>query len=256
MRPIILAIHAHPDDIEFWHAGTLFLLQEAGCELHYMTVANGSCGSTQLPPARIAVVRAEESRRAAAFLGAVYHESITNDLEILYTNDLIHRVLAVVREVGPDLMLVPSPEDYMEDHVNAARIAVTAAFSRGIPNVASLPPRQDIGKDVTLYHCMPHGLCDPLRRRIVADFYVDITTTIDRKESMLACHESQKQWLDATQGMNSYLAAMRDMSAEVGRMSGTMRYAEGWRRHSHLGFSARKADPLRDILGELVKPGG
>ena len=40
-----MAIAAHPDDIEFLMAGTLRLLAEAGWETHYLTVANGSCGS-------------------------------------------------------------------------------------------------------------------------------------------------------------------------------------------------------------------
>jgi len=40
------------------------------------------------------------------------------------------------------------------------------------------------------------------------------------------------------------------MSAEVGKMSGRFRYAEGWRRHLHLGFSAKEQDPLADALGK------
>jgi len=68
---------------------------------------------------------------------------------------------------------------------------------------------------------------------------------------MLACHQSQRQWLDTSQGLDSYLSAMREMSAEVGRRSGRFAFAEGWRRHSHLGFSARERDPLAELLGEL-----
>lgn len=45
-RKVAFAIGAHPDDIEFMMGGTLFLLKEAGFESHYMTVANGSCGTT------------------------------------------------------------------------------------------------------------------------------------------------------------------------------------------------------------------
>ena len=52
-----------------------------------------------------------------------------------------------------------------------------------------------------------------------------------------------KQWLDQSQGMDSYLKAMDDMSAEVGRRSGQFNHAEGWRRHLHLGFSANDDDP-------------
>jgi len=74
---------------------------------------------------------------------------------------------------------------------------------------------------------------------------------IDEKERMLACHESQERWLDETQGLESYLHTMREMSAEVAAMAGTGQYAEGWRRHSHLGFSAVETDPLMEILAEF-----
>jgi N-acetylglucosamine malate deacetylase 1 len=249
MAPVVFAVHCHPDDIEFTCAGTMFRLKDAGCELHYMTVANGCMGSMTTGIEETARIRAEEARAAAAFLGAVHHESIANDLEVFYTDGLIRRLLAVVREVAPDIMLVPSPEDYMEDHMNTCRIAVTAAFCRGMPSYPSIPALPPVQKDVVLYHAMPHGLRDGLRRRIVPDFYVDIGSAIDRKERMLAAHRSQKSWLDATQGMDSYLISMREMSAEVGGLSGRFRYAEGWRRHNHLGLSATETEPLLQILG-------
>jgi len=75
---------------------------------------------------------------------------------------------------------------------------------------------------------------------------------IDRKAAMLACHASQKAWLDATQGLDSYLQTMKDLSAEVGQMSGRYAYAEGWRRHLHLGFCSPTADPLRTALAGFI----
>jgi LmbE family N-acetylglucosaminyl deacetylase len=249
MTPVVFAVHCHPDDIEFTSAGTLFRLKDAGCALHYMTVANGCVGSMTTGIEETARIRREEARAAAALLGAVYHESIANDLEVFYTDQLVRRLCATVREVAPDIMLIPSPQDYMEDHMNASRIAVTAAFCRGMPSYHSIPPVAAVDKDVVVYHAMPHGLRDGLRRRIVPDFYVDIGSSIDRKERMLAAHKSQKNWLDATQGMDSYLISMREMSAEVGGMSGRFTYAEGWRRHNHLGLSAREIDPLSELLG-------
>ncbi|MEM1297094.1 MAG: LmbE family protein, partial [Verrucomicrobiota bacterium] len=68
------------------------------------------------------------------------------------------------------------------------------------------------------------------------------------KREALAAHMSQKDWLDQTQGMDSYLQSMDEMSAEVGRMSGKFQHAEGWRRHLHFGFS--KED--KDVLGEAI----
>ena len=50
--------------------------------------------------------------------------------------------------------------------------------------------------------------------------------------------------------MDSYLIACDDLSAEVGAMSGKFKYAEGWRRHSHLGYSAKDTDPLAEALGD------
>ncbi len=47
--------------------------------------------------------------------------------------------------------------------------------------------------------------------------------------------------------MNSYLQAMEDISLKVGEMSGVFKYAEGWRRHSHVGFCGAGDDPLRDL---------
>jgi N-acetylglucosamine malate deacetylase 1 len=244
----VLALGCHPDDIEFMMAGTLWLLKDAGCELHYMNLANGSCGTTEHGIDEIVRIRRSEAQQAAASLGAIYHESLVNDLEVLYTQDLIRRVTAIVRAIRPDVMLLPSPEDYMEDHTTTARIGVTAAFCRGMPNYHSDPPVAPIRQDVTLYHALPYGLTDGLRRRIEPDFYVDLTAVIDRKEALLACHASQRTWLDQSQGLDAYLITMREMSAAVGTMSGRYRFAEGWRRRSHLGYCGPDADPLRHCL--------
>jgi LmbE family N-acetylglucosaminyl deacetylase len=244
----VFALGCHPDDIEFMMGGTLFLLKEANCELHYMSLANGSCGTTEYSIEEIVRIRRQESQKAAAYVGAAYYESLVNDLEVFYTQDLIRQVTAIIRKIKPDIMLIPSPEDYMEDHMNTARIAVTAAFCKGMSNYLSFPPEPPIQQDITLYHALPYGLTNGLRRRIMPDFYVDITSVIDQKEQMLACHESQKNWLDESQGLDAYLITMREMSEEVGRMSGKCRHAEGWRRHSHLGYSNKGIDPLQEIL--------
>ena len=250
MKARVFAVGCHPDDIEFMMGGTLFLLQRAGCELHYMNLANGSCGTMELSVEEIVRIRRDESIKAANFLGAVYYESLVNDVEVYYGDELVRRMTAVVRNVQPDIMLIPSPEDYMEDHMNTSRIAVSAAFYRGLRNYQSIPPVPPIQRDVVLYHALPYGLTDGMRRRISPDFYFDITSGIDQKEQMLACHASQKEWLDASQGLNAYLSVMREMSEEVGRMSGQFQYAEGWRRHLHLGYSSRDIDPLHEILND------
>ncbi len=246
------AVAAHPDDIEFLMAGTLIRLADAGYETHYLAIANGSCGTSTLPADEIVPIRRDEAMAAAASIGAVYHESLVPDIEIFYEKGLLARVAAVVREVAPEMLLVQSPADYMEDHQNAARLAVTAAFCRAMPNFPTDPPRPPVEGDVAVYHAQPHGNRDPLRQVVEPDFFVDISAALDRKRDVLACHRSQKQWLDESQGMDSYLSAMEDFCRHLGRMSGRFEYAEGWRRRLHLGFGPEEFDPLSAALGPHV----
>ena len=251
-RKRAFAVAAHPDDIEFLMAGTLILLGEAGYELHYMNIANGSCGTAQHTREAIIRIRREEALTAAASIGAIYHESLVNDIEIFYERDLLAKVAAVMRDVAPDILLVQAPSDYMEDHQNAARLAVTAAFCRGMPNFPTDPPRPPTAQAVTVYHAQPHGNRDPLRQLVRPEIYVDIGSVLAQKRAMLTCHQSQKVWLDQTQGMDSYLTAMEDICREIGALSGRFAVAEGWRRRSHLGFCAEAADPLSEALAEYV----
>ncbi len=250
--PAVLAIFAHPDDIEFVAAGTLLHLREAGWRLHYLNLSGGDCGSMTTGPGETRTIREQEGRAAAAILGAEFHESLASDLCIFYEERLLRRLAAVVRQVQPQIVLTHSPEDYMEDHMNTARLAVTAAFARGMPNFTTDPAVAPITGDVAVYHAMPHGLCDGLRRPVVPDLFVDTTAVQPVKRQALAAHASQKEWLDATQGMDSYLDAGDEAARAVGRMSGRFEYAEGWRRHLHLGLAATDDDPLAAALPAQV----
>lgn len=246
---VAMAIGAHPDDVEFMMAGTLVLLKEAGFETHLMNLASGSCGSATVPASKLRAVRRREGRAAAEVLGAVFHAGLVDDLEVYYERKTLRRLAAVIREVGPSILLVPSPQDYMEDHTNACRLAVTAAFVRGMPNFVTEPRRRPVDGDVTVYHAMPHGLRDSLRQRVMAGAYVNTSEVMEQKARALAEHRSQQAWLDTSQKMNAYLATQEGFSLEVGRMSGKFRHAEGWRRHLHYGFCGEGADPLREVLG-------
>jgi len=247
--PSVIAIAAHPDDIEFVMAGTLLLLGEAGWDLHYLNLSSGHLGSTTMTPVRTARVRRAEARAAAKMLGATWHAPFCNDLEIFYDARTLRRLGAVIREVAPDVILTHAPQDYMEDHTNTSRLAVSAAFVRAMPGYRTQPSRRATEKAVTIYHASPHGLRDGLRRRIQAGAFVDTTRVHARKTAALECHASQGGFLDTTQGMSSYLKTMDDLSLEVGRQSGRFRRAEGWRRHLHWGFSPDDSDPLREALG-------
>jgi LmbE family N-acetylglucosaminyl deacetylase len=246
------AVVAHPDDIEFVMAGTLLLLGQAGYELHYINVANGNCGTNKMSREEIEVVRTQEAKNAATKLGATFHPPIANDAEIFYTKELLAKLAATMREVAPEILLVQSPDDYMEDHMNSCRLAVSAAFMRGMPNFPTDPPRRPVAQDVTIYHAQPWSNRGQLNQLVHPQMFVDIESVIDIKRAALAEHKSQKDWLDESQGLDSYLDEMVAQCREVGGLSGRYKYAEGWRRHNPQGYCALDADPLAAALKPYV----
>jgi N-acetylglucosamine malate deacetylase 1 len=248
---VALAVGCHPDDVEFMMAGTLSLLHKAGYECHLHTMANGSCGTAEYDEDEIIRIRRTEARQAAELLGATYHEGLVNDLMVYYDDSLIRRATALVREIKPTIVLLPSLEDYMEDHTNTARVMVTACFCRGMRNYFSEPRLDPFGDDIALYHAQPHMHIDSMRNIIRPSIAVDIETEIALKEDMLRAHASQKNWLDVSQGMDSYLHTMHQLGKSLVELNGLadMTYAEGWRQHSHIGFSTEDKDPLSEALG-------
>ena len=248
--PSVIAITAHPDDIEFRAAGTLLMLKEKGWDIHYFNLARGNCGSVEYDNETTARIRLEEGQNAARILGATFYPPIVNDMEVVYSVELMRKVSAVIRMAKANIVLTHAPADYMEDHMNTCRLAVSAAFTHGMPNWQSDPPVPTYDGDVVVYHALPHGLRDGLRQRIHAGAYVNTTRVEAIKREALAAHVSQKHWLDVSQGMDSYLVSMDEASREVGKLSGKFECAEGWRRHLHLGFASRDIDPLKDELGD------
>lgn len=247
--PSVLALFAHPDDIEFVAAGTLLRLVDAGWEAHYWNLADGCCGSTTTDRDQTARIRLDESRRAAALLGARHYEPLFHDLEIEYTQSALHKIAAVIRSARPSIVLTHAPWDYMEDHMQTCRLALTAAFARGAPNYPTDPPTQAWAGDVAIYHAQPHGNRTPLGGWVTPDLAVAIDTVIDRKLAMLAEHRSQQAWLQSSQGMNSYCQTMLDLGSELAaKLNAPCRYVEGWRRHLHLGYASQPIDPLGEAL--------
>ncbi|HEY8659951.1 MAG TPA: PIG-L deacetylase family protein [Hanamia sp.] len=247
-----IAIAAHPDDIELMMAGTLLLLKKAGYEIHYMNLSGGDCGSIEYPAADIKKIRLAEAKNAAQILGAHFHPPFCNDLEILYNVKILKQLSSVIREVKPNIVLTHSPEDYMEDHINTCRLAVTASFARGMRNFETIPKRPVDNYDCTIYHALPHTLRDNFRRRIIPGAFVNTSSVQGTKLEALRAHKSQQNWLDVSQKMNSYLQAMEDISLEVGKMSKVFKHAEGWRRHLHVGFCGADDDPFKELGNDYL----
>jgi N-acetylglucosamine malate deacetylase 1 len=248
---IVLALFAHPDDAEFLCAGTLALLAGRGATIHMATLTAGDCGSTTLPAAKISALRQKEASKSAALIGARYYCLKSKDLLIFYDPPHVNKVMELVRQTRPSLVLTHSPVDYMIDHETVSHLSQSACFGAMAPNFKTgarrpAPPLQGVPH---LYYADAFGRRDILGNKIGSSLSVNIRSTLKRKEEMLACHDSQQAWLKAQQEIPETVATMRKMAREAGKRAGFC-WAEGFRQHLGQGFPA--TNMLKELLGSLV----
>jgi LmbE family N-acetylglucosaminyl deacetylase len=191
----VLAVQAHPDDIDFLAAGTVAQWTKAGIEVTYCIVTNGDAGGfdVSVDRADIAGIRQAEQRAAASEVGVTDVRFLGwTDGRVEVSLDLRRAIAGVIRDVRPQRMLVPSPERNMvripsahPDHIAVGEAAMCAVYPDARnpfafvehPEFASLPEwtvsEVWIGGRETLNH------------------YVDVTETYERKLAALRQHASQ-----------------------------------------------------------------
>lgn len=248
----ILALFAHPDDAEFFCAGTLAHLAGRGARVHIATMTPGDCGSTILPAAKISRLRRQEATRSAAIIGAEFTCLEERDLSIFYDRKAIQKVMEEVRSVDPTVVFTHSPADYMVDHETTSRICQTACFGACAPNyrTSARQPARPIRTIPPLYYTQPLGHRDILGDEIRPRLYVDIEATRETKCKMLSCHESQGVWLQTQQGVDQPVNLLLEMAEKAGSFVG-LRWAEGFRQHLGHGFPQQNV--LRELLGDLIR---
>ena len=245
--PRVLALHAHPDDIEFQCAGTLQLLKERGCPIMVATMTAGDKGSAELGPDEISEVRKREAAAAADLLGADYVCLGFRDLELCFDNEHRRAVVEALRKARPDIVLTAPPVDYMADHEVTSRLVRDACFSSAVPNYVTRQwdPAPPLARIPHLYYVDPTDGVGWYGEHIDPQFVVDVSGVFDRKLDMLACHASQREWLRRQHGIDEYLEGCR----RFGRKRGAaidVEYGEGFRQHAGHPY------PGHNLLLELL----
>ena len=228
----VLALHAHPDDVEFQCAGTLALLREAGCDVTIATMTPGDCGSAEHDCEAIAEIRRAEAKASAALIGAEYLCLEFRDLAIFNDDDSRRRVTEALRRTRPDLILTAPPIDYLCDHEMTSLLVRDACFGASCPNYATrqwdpAPPLKGIPH---LYFVDALEGKDREGRPIPVDFHVDVSRVFETKRKMLACHDSQREWLMRQHGMDEYLESQAKWGSHRGAEIGVDQ-AEGFRQY-------------------------
>ena len=251
MQKHILAIHAHPDDVEFLAGGTLALLAGAGHQVTIVTMAPGDCGSMEHDAEETAAIRRKEAANAASVIGASYLCAEFRDLAI-YNDDPSRRwVTEILRRVRPDAILTSSPVDYMVDHEVTSQLVRDACFCAPVPNFATKAsdPAPTLPGIPHLYYMDPVAGVDRDDRPVVADFWVNIASVIETKKSMLVKHESQRNWLLKHHGVDDYILQMERWARLQGERAG-VELAEGLRRYK--GHPYPQSPLLEQLLSSFV----
>lgn len=216
----VLAIICHPDDMEITCGGTLLKYKKAGHEVTVCNVANGNMGHCTIAPDELREIRRKEAQRACDIAG---FKSVTADVDDLTVNsadmEQVKKLIKIIREEKPDVILTHHPEDYCSDHRETSKLAFKASFDATCPHF--MPEcGSAVGLTPLYYADNDEGV------NMIPTEYVDISDEMDMKEKMMACHESQLTWLKEHDGYDA-LAQQRKNAAARGSQCG-VEYAEGF----------------------------
>src|SRR3984957_12504268 len=135
----ILAVHAHPDDIETLGAGTLALLAAEGHRITIVTATAGEGGAVETGPGATAAIRQREAAAAAAVIGADYRCAGFADLGVFNDDASRRRMTELIRAAKLDIVITASPVDYHPDHEAVSVLARDACFASSVPNYRTGP---------------------------------------------------------------------------------------------------------------------
>ncbi|BCG84100.1 LmbE family protein [Mesorhizobium sp. 113-3-9] len=228
----ILALGAHPDDIEIFMFGTMAAYAAQGAELTFAVATDGAKGGKSDAKV-LARIRREEATAAAALLGAAPRFLDFPDGELVADATLIGALKALVRETGPDLVITHAPNDYHADH-RALSDGVRIAASFGVP----------------VLHADTMG-----GTGFAPTHYVDVSAYRDIKTQAIRAHRSQRpeQYVDRARIQNEFRAGqcngLPGSLAEAFRFEPTFPFAD-IRALLPPAPPVRPVTPQTNVIGE------
>ena len=245
----ILAIHAHPDDIEHLCAGTLAILAAQGHAIRIVTATAGECGSDGTDLAATGAIRKAEAGAAAALIGARYRCADLPDLGVFNDDAARRRITEMVRWAQADIVVAAATIDYHPDHEAVGLLARDACFAASVPNYAT-GSAAPLGAIPHLYVMDPIGGRDRDGAPVAAHFGVDVGAVFETKAAMLSAHESQHAWVARQHGITDHLGSMRGYSLRRGQDFGC-EMAEAFRQYTHPPYP--RTPTLQDLLAGALR---
>ena len=178
----ILAIGAHPDDIELGCGGTLMKEIEMGKKVGLIDLTQGELGTRGSKE-----IRKQEAELARDFMGAKFRDNLLLD-DCFFENNRDNQIklISKIRRYQPDVVICNATDDRHIDHQKAAKLVVDSCFLSGLKKIETTFDGniQDVWRPVNVYHYIQWKNLEP-------DFVIDISKYMKQKFDLINCHKSQ-----------------------------------------------------------------
>lgn len=227
----ILAIAAHPDDVELACAGTLLAHNAQGLKTGIVDLTRGELGTRGTPE-----TRQEEASAAAKVLGVEVRENLALK-DGFFRNDTEEQlaIITAIRKYRPDIVLANAIDDRHPDHGRAAKLIADSCFMAGLRRIETSVDgvAQEAWRPKQVFHFIQDRYHEP-------DFVLDITPYMEQKIEAIKCFKTQ--FLAASDNEpQTYISGQGFFDSVVyrARMLGKMigvEYAEGYTSQKMIGL--------------------
>jgi bacillithiol biosynthesis deacetylase BshB1 len=238
MKLDILAIGAHPDDVELGCGATLAKEIALGKKVGILDLTRGELGTRGS-----AEIRGKEARKAADILGVVLRENLAFS-DGFFTNDKTHQleVIKILRKYQPEIVLCNPVEDRHIDHSKGSQLVSDACFLSGLRKIetAHEGKSQNAWRPKQVYHYIQWKPIKP-------DFVVDVTGFMETKMEAVQAYSSQfynpnsKEPISPITSKN-FLDSAEYRARDLGRLIG-VEHAEGFTSERYIGV-----EKLEDLI--------
>ena len=226
----ILAIGAHPDDIELGAAGTLIKHVNMGCSVGMLDLTRGELGSRGN-----ADLRGKEAELAKNYISASFRDNLgLKDGFIEEDEQSVKLLVQKIRLYRPKIILCNAVRDRHPDHGVAASLVLKAVFSAGLPKIETLhhgTPQKPFRPN-SVYHYIQDRWIDP-------DFVIDVTEEFEDKMNAVMCFKSQFYDPNSNEpntpiSSKEFLSSLESKALLCGRIIG-VKYGEGFTKSRAIG---------------------
>ncbi len=229
----ILAIGAHPDDVELCAGGTLISHKKKGFSTGILDLTRGEMGTRGTPE-----IRDQEAADAAKILGLDIRENL-GFKDVFFENDEEHRMELIkrIRKYQPKIVLANAPEDRHPDHGRASRLIEDSCFWAGLEKIKTTDENgnsQAPYRPEKVYHYIQS-------RSLTPDFYVDISDVYEQRTEAYKAYKSQlfdpksdepETYISSSDFFSMLEARAREFGNRIG-----VKYAEGFIYRGFIGVS-------------------